>query len=148
MAKSTIPLIWLDLEMTGLDPDSDRIIEIATIVTNSELEVLAEGPELAIRQDDKLLAGMDEWNTEHHTRSGLLDRVRNSEYTERQAEEATTRRNLGHARLLYNNAAMDVKVAEAMVEHFSLIQERKQLVGQVEALKKTVEEAEAMEDGQ
>ncbi len=65
-----------------------------------------------------------------------------------QAEEATTRRNLGHARLLYNNAAMDVKVAEAMVEHFSLIQERKQLVGQVEALKKTMDEAQAVEDGE
>ena len=82
-------LVWIDLEMTGLDPDQDRIIEIATIVTNSKLEILAEGPVFAIHQDEKRLAGMDQWNTEHHTNSGLVKRVRESQVSEAQAEEQT-----------------------------------------------------------
>lgn len=82
-------LIWIDLEMTGLDPDRDRIIEIATIVTNGALEILAEGPELAIHQSDKLLAEMDDWNSEHHGNSGLTERVRHSSYTESDAERMT-----------------------------------------------------------
>jgi len=77
--KSSSNLIWIDLEMTGLDPDHDRIIEIATIVTDSNLEILAEGPVVAIHQSDALLEGMDEWNTSHHTSSGLVDRVRTSD---------------------------------------------------------------------
>ena len=79
-------LIWIDLEMTGLIPERDRIIEIATVVTDKELNVLAEGPVLAIHQSDETLAGMDEWNTTHHTESGLVERVRASDVDEREAE--------------------------------------------------------------
>jgi len=82
-------LIWIDLEMTGLVPESDVIIEIATIVTNSELETLAEGPVLAIHQSDARLAGMDEWNTRHHTASGLVERVRASRVDEAEAVRQT-----------------------------------------------------------
>ncbi|MFK8077974.1 MAG: oligoribonuclease [Granulosicoccus sp.] len=74
-------LIWVDLEMTGLEPDVDTIIEIATIVTDSQLNTLAEGPVIAIHVDDDRLLAMDDWNTEHHTASGLVDRVRASQYT-------------------------------------------------------------------
>ncbi len=82
-------LAWIDLEMTGLDPVHDRILEIASIVTDSELKVLAEGPVLAIQQPEAVLAGMDDWNTSHHGQSGLLERVRNSEVTEADAETQT-----------------------------------------------------------
>jgi oligoribonuclease len=82
-------LIWIDLEMTGLNPDSDLIIEIATVVTDKHLVVLAEGPVLAIHQTDAVLAGMDEWNTSQHATSGLVERVRNSKVDERAAEQAT-----------------------------------------------------------
>jgi len=82
-------LIWIDLEMTGLRPDQDRILEIATIVTDSSLNVLAEGPVLAIHQTDDVLAGMDEWNVTHHTASGLLARVRASTVDEEEAEART-----------------------------------------------------------
>lgn len=82
-------LIWIDLEMTGLDPDRDRVIEIASVVTDKELTVLAEGPVLAIHQADEVLAGMDEWNTRQHASSGLVDRVRASTVTEREAESLT-----------------------------------------------------------
>jgi oligoribonuclease len=82
-------LIWIDLEMTGLNPDTDRIIEIATIVTDKDLNVLAEGPVIAVHQSDELLAGMDEWNTTQHTGSGLVDRVRASNHDEKQAESET-----------------------------------------------------------
>ena len=82
-------LIWIDLEMTGLNPDTDKIIEIATIVTDKNLNVLAEGPVLAVHQSDEALNGMDEWNTNTHTNSGLVERVRASEYNEKAAEEAT-----------------------------------------------------------
>jgi len=82
-------LIWIDLEMTGLDPDADQIIEIATIITNSELDILAEGPVVAIHQPDSVLDTMDEWNTSHHTSSGLVERVRSSSQTASQAEQST-----------------------------------------------------------
>ncbi|MBI1195891.1 MAG: oligoribonuclease [Gammaproteobacteria bacterium] len=82
-------LIWIDLEMTGLDPDSDRIIEIATIVTDVNLNVLAEGPVMAIHQEDDALAGMDEWNTRQHGQSGLTQRVIESTVSEAEAEQAT-----------------------------------------------------------
>lgn len=82
-------LIWIDLEMTGLNPDTDRILEIATLVTDKNLRILATGPELAIHQPEAVLAGMDEWNTEHHTSSGLWERVLASTVTEAEAEEAT-----------------------------------------------------------
>jgi oligoribonuclease len=79
-------LVWIDLEMTGLDSQRDSIIEIATIVTDAELNVVAEGPALAIHQPDSVLAGMDEWNTRQHGRSGLVERVRASTITVAEAE--------------------------------------------------------------
>jgi oligoribonuclease len=82
-------LIWIDLEMTGLNPDKDRVIEIATVVTDKELTVLAEGPVCAIHQSDQVLAGMDDWNTRQHTMSGLAERVRASTTTEQEAEQDT-----------------------------------------------------------
>ena len=87
--KDADNLVWIDLEMTGLDPGRDRIIEIATVVTDKQLEILAEGPVIAIRQDDAALEAMDEWNTRQHATSGLTDRVRHSNVTEREAELAT-----------------------------------------------------------
>jgi len=89
MAKSRKNLIWIDLEMTGLDTNNDRIIEIATIVTDGDLNILAEGPIIAIHQPDEALDGMDEWNTRQHGGSGLTERVRNSTTTEAEAERAT-----------------------------------------------------------
>ena len=82
-------LIWIDLEMTGLNPDTDRIIEIATIVTDAHLNILAEGPMLAIHQKDIVLNAMDEWNTRQHGQSGLTERVRRSTITEAEAEAQT-----------------------------------------------------------
>jgi len=82
-------LIWIDLEMTGLIPEKDVIIEIATVVTDADLNVLAEGPSIAIHQSGELLAGMDEWNTEHHTNSGLVKRVKESDISTKQAEIQT-----------------------------------------------------------
>lgn len=82
-------LIWVDLEMTGLQPDTDVVIEIATIVTDSDLNTLAEGPVIALKQSDERLGAMDEWNTTHHTRSGLVDRVRASDYDETRASQET-----------------------------------------------------------
>ena len=82
-------LIWIDLEMTGLDTDQDRIIEIATIVTDENLNILAEGPFLAIHQPDIVLNAMDEWNTRQHGQSGLVQRVRRSTLTAQDAEQQT-----------------------------------------------------------
>lgn len=82
-------LIWIDLEMTGLDPEKDRIIEIATIVTDNDLNTLAEGPVLAVHQPNSLLDTMDEWCTRTHGESGLTQRVRESTLTEREAEKQT-----------------------------------------------------------
>jgi oligoribonuclease len=82
-------LIWIDLEMTGLQPDTDTIIEIATLVTDSSLRLIAEGPVLAIHQDEVTLARMDDWNQRQHGSSGLLARVRASRVTLAQAEETT-----------------------------------------------------------
>jgi len=82
-------LIWIDLEMTGLDPETDVIIEMATIVTDSELNVLAEGPVIAVHQSDERLAAMDEWNTRTHGESGLTQRVRDSKISQAEAEAQT-----------------------------------------------------------
>jgi len=87
--SSDLNLIWIDLEMTGLDTDRDHIIEIATIVTDSELNTLAEGPVFAVHQPDSVLDGMDEWNTRQHGQSGLTERVRNSTVDLRAAEQQT-----------------------------------------------------------
>lgn len=80
-------LVWIDMEMTGLDPDKDKVIELAAIVTDPHLNVLAEGPVLVIHQSDEVLDGMDAWNKGTHGRSGLIDRVKASTVTETQAEE-------------------------------------------------------------
>ncbi|HET7921210.1 MAG TPA: oligoribonuclease [Gammaproteobacteria bacterium] len=82
-------LVWLDLEMTGLDPDHDRILEIATLVTDKELNILAEGPVLAIHQSETVLTGMGEWCTRQHGQSGLTRRVQESTVTEAEAQRAT-----------------------------------------------------------
>lgn len=82
-------LIWIDLEMTGLNPEHDHIIELATVVTDSNLNVIAEGPVFAIHQPDALLNGMDDWNTKQHNGSGLVARVKESCVTEKMAEAAT-----------------------------------------------------------
>ena len=89
MTQDASNLIWIDLEMTGLDTTSDRIIEIATIVTDGQLNILAEGPVLAIHQPDEILQAMDEWNTRQHGGSGLTERVRQSTLDERAAEQQT-----------------------------------------------------------
>jgi len=89
MTQSAGNLIWIDLEMTGLDTTTDLIIEIATIITDSQLNILAEGPVLAIHQSDAVMNGMDEWNTRQHGGSGLTERVRTSTIDEATAERQT-----------------------------------------------------------
>jgi oligoribonuclease len=89
MSQNEKNLIWIDLEMTGLDTQNDFIIEIATIVTDDQLNVLAEGPMLAIHQADEVLAAMDEWNTNQHGNSGLTQRVKDSKIDEAEAERQT-----------------------------------------------------------
>jgi oligoribonuclease len=79
-------LVWCDMEMTGLDPDKDRIIEVAVVVTDSELNILAQGPVYVIHQSDEIMDGMDAWNKGTHGRSGLIERVKNSTVTEAEAE--------------------------------------------------------------
>lgn len=82
-------LVWIDMEMTGLNPEKERIIEIATIVTDSQLKVLAEGPSLVIHQPAKILKAMDSWNKKHHGKSGLLEAVKKSKVSVRKAEKMT-----------------------------------------------------------
>ncbi len=82
-------LIWIDLEMTGLDPEKERIIEIATLVTDSQLNILAEGPNIIVSQPKSLLEGMDDWNQNQHGSSGLIDSVKKSVVTEQMAEIET-----------------------------------------------------------
>ncbi|OYY73761.1 MAG: oligoribonuclease [Gammaproteobacteria bacterium 28-57-27] len=82
-------LIWIDLEMTGLEPEQDVIIEIATLVTDEQLNILAEGPVIAVHQPENVLQGMDEWNQNHHSASGLLERVRASPHNAAEAEQLT-----------------------------------------------------------
>lgn len=89
MAQDSQHLIWIDLEMTGLNPDSDLIIEIASVVTDKDLNILAQGPVLAVHQSDAALAAMDDWNQKHHGQSGLIDRVKSSTISEVEAERLT-----------------------------------------------------------
>lgn len=87
--KSEPNLVWMDLEMSGLYPDKDVILEVATIVTDANLNVLAEGPVLAIHQTENIFEGMDAWNTRHHTQSGLVDRCRKSHLSIADADKMT-----------------------------------------------------------
>jgi oligoribonuclease len=87
--KSKKHLVWIDCEMTGLDPENDRLLEIATIVTNYDLEIVARGPDLAITQSEARLAAMDAWNRRTHKQSGLLDRVRADGLSVEEAEKKT-----------------------------------------------------------
>lgn len=89
MSATDAPMVWMDLEMTGLDPDDNVIIEIATLVTDSELRVIAEGPVFAVHQSEAELAKMDEWNRTHHGASGLTERVRASRVDTAEAERLT-----------------------------------------------------------
>ena len=89
IARKKSNLVWIDLEMTGLSPQNDRIIEIATIVTDIHLSIVAEGPELVVRQSDERLDGMDAWNKKTHGESGLIDQVRASDIDEEEAERRT-----------------------------------------------------------
>ncbi|MDR2875959.1 MAG: oligoribonuclease [Methylobacillus sp.] len=87
MAQDNNNLIWIDMEMSGLAPDSDRILELAAVITNADLEVLAESPALVVHQPDEVLDGMDAWNKGTHGKSGLIDKVKAATLTEAQAEE-------------------------------------------------------------
>ena len=89
MDKQSKRLIWIDLEMTGLDTQTDTIIEIATVVTKPSLEIVAEGPNLAIHQSDSVLDQMDNWNKTQHKKSGLIERVRKSKINLKDAEDMT-----------------------------------------------------------
>ena len=89
MTQDSQNLIWIDLEMTGLNPDSDLIIEIATVVTDKDLNILAQGPVIAVHQTDDALAAMDDWNQKHHGQSGLIDRVKASTINDAEAERLT-----------------------------------------------------------
>jgi len=89
MTANASNLIWIDLEMTGLNPEQDRIIEIATLVTDANLNILAEGPVFAVHQSDAQLALMDDWNVKTHTNSGLVQRVKASQYSDGDAERET-----------------------------------------------------------
>jgi oligoribonuclease len=89
MTSSPNNLIWIDLEMTGLDTDNDYIIEVATIITDAQLNILAEGPVIAVYRDEEILLAMDEWNTRQHNQSGLVKRVLESPYSAADAESLT-----------------------------------------------------------
>ena len=89
MAQDIANLIWIDLEMTGLNPDTDLIIEIATVITDKDLNILAQGPVIAVHQSDAALAAMDEWNQTHHGQSGLIERVKASAINAAEAERLT-----------------------------------------------------------
>lgn len=89
MAQNAENLIWIDLEMTGLIPETDLIIEIATVITDKNLNILAQGPVLAVHQSDAALAAMDEWNQTHHGQSGLIDRVKASAISDAEAQRQT-----------------------------------------------------------
>src|SRR5688572_15780759 len=86
MAQEAAPLVWVDMEMSGLVPDRDRILEVALVVTDANLDVIAEAPVFVVHQDDAVLDGMDAWNTSTHGKSGLVDKVRASTFTEAEVE--------------------------------------------------------------
>ena len=126
MSEETERLVWIDLEMTGLDVSRESIIEIATVVTDGELNILAQGPNLAVKVDDALLDGMDEWNTSHHTASGLVERVKTVGVSIEEAEQQTLEFlqhwvEKGTAPLCGNSVWNDKKFMEkempALVEH-------------------------------
>jgi len=87
MAQDPSRLIWIDMEMSGLNPETDRVIEVAIVITDQELNTLAEAPVLVVHQSDEVLSAMDDWNTSTHTKSGLVDRVKASRLTEREVDE-------------------------------------------------------------
>lgn len=87
MAQDPNALIWIDMEMSGLNPETDRILEIAVVITDAQLNIVAEGPVLVVHQPDAVLDVMDNWNKSTHKKSGLIDRVKASTLTEAQAEE-------------------------------------------------------------
>ncbi len=87
MAQDPSRLIWIDMEMSGLDPEIERVIEVAIVVTDGDLNTVAEAPVLVIHQSDQVLAAMDDWNTSTHTKSGLVERVKAATLTESQADE-------------------------------------------------------------
>jgi oligoribonuclease len=87
MAQDPTRLIWIDMEMSGLDPDKDRVLEVAIVITDQDLNALAEAPVLVVHQSDEVLGAMDEWNTSTHAKSGLVERVKASTLTEREVDE-------------------------------------------------------------
>ncbi|MDD9952119.1 MAG: oligoribonuclease [Zetaproteobacteria bacterium] len=89
VAKKAVKWVWMDLEMTGLYPESDTILEIATLITDTDLNILEEGPELVIHQEDAVLARMDAWNQSHHGASGLIQKVKDSQFSMQEAEQQT-----------------------------------------------------------
>ncbi len=89
IAENTKNLVWIDMEFSGLDPEKEAILEIATIITDSDLNILATGPVIAVHQEESLLEAMDDWNQSHHSKSGLTNRVRQSTETHASAERAT-----------------------------------------------------------
>jgi len=89
MSNDEMNLVWIDMEMTGLEPEQDKVLEIATIVTDAQLNVIAEGPVIAVHQSDDVFAKMDEWNTRTHGESGLVDRCRASTFSEDMAAQQT-----------------------------------------------------------
>src|SRR6267143_333607 len=98
MAQDQNNLLWLDMEMTGLDPDKDRIIEVAVVVTDSALNTLAEAPVLVVRQPDEVLSAMDDWNKSTHARTGLIDKVKGSVLEARTLERPSQARQARGAR--------------------------------------------------
>jgi oligoribonuclease len=88
MAKNDTHLVWIDMEMSGLDPDNDRVLEVALVVTDKDLNLVEEGPVLVVHQSDAVLDGMDNWNKGTHGKSGLIDKVKASTLTEAAVEEA------------------------------------------------------------
>ena len=86
MAQDPNHLIWIDMEMSGLDPDNDRVLEVAIVITDQGLNTVAEAPVLVVHQSDEVLAGMDDWNRSTHGKSGLVDRVKASTLTEREVD--------------------------------------------------------------